>query len=498
MTTHAFSLDRLEVLDRSGTPLVSIGPLALRPGEILCVIGETGSGKSLLAQAAMGLLPQELHARGTFRFAHGKAVDARDRQALRALWDRETCIVPQEPAAALDPLARIARQLVDPDDGSKAADLLARVDLPAATGGLYPFEVSGGMAQRVLIANAAASPAGLVIADEPTKGLDTHRIARVTGLLRQLNDEGKTLLVITHDLAVVRALAGRVAIMKDGEIVETGETDEVLTRPRHPYSRAWLAADPRNWPACPTCLASDDVVLAAHGLSAAHHPARPLFRDLDLHVHRGEVLAVTGPSGVGKSTLGNVLLGLLPPLHGEVSWRGCDILRDRGGLRRLRRRFQKLHQDPATVFAPHRGIGAQLRDVLALSAARPDMEALRPVLERLHLSPALLHRRIGEVSGGEAQRLALARLLMLDPWLIVADEPTSRLDPIVQRETMMLLRDCVAERGLSLVLVSHNAELVRAVADTVLHLDGVTPGRQEPVAAGRQPLQLDAPLEAVG
>ncbi|WP_417766983.1 ABC transporter ATP-binding protein [Stappia sp.] len=498
MTAHAFSLDSLEIVDRTGTLLLNIGPLVLRSGEVLCVIGETGSGKSLLAQAAMGLLPGELDARGTFRFAGGRTVDAGDRAGLRALWDRETCIVPQEPAAALDPLARIARQLVVPASGSGIADQLARVDLPAAAGGLYPFEISGGMAQRVLIANAAASPAGLVIADEPTKGLDTDRIGRVTGLLRQLNDEGKTLLVITHDLTVVRALAGRVAIMKDGEIVETGATDEVLTRPRHPYSRAWLAADPRNWPACPTCLASNDVMLAAHGLSAGHDPARPLFRDLDLHVHRGEVLAVTGPSGVGKSTLGNVLLGLFPPLHGEVSWRGCDILRDRRGLRRLRRRFQKLHQDPATVFAPHRSVGAQLRDVMALSAGRPDMEALRPVLERLRLAPALLRRRIGEVSGGEAQRLALARLLMLDPWLIVADEPTSRLDPIVQRETMMLLRDCVAERGLSLVLVSHNAEMVRAVADTVLHLDGTAGGRQEPVAAGRQPWPVAAPLEAIG
>ena len=136
MTMHAFSLDRLEVLDRTGTPLLNIGPLALRSGDVLCVIGETGSGKSLLAQAATGLLPGELDARGTFRFASGRTVDAGDRAGLRALWDRETCIVPQEPAAALDPLARIARQLVAPASGSGIADQLARVDLPAATGGL--------------------------------------------------------------------------------------------------------------------------------------------------------------------------------------------------------------------------------------------------------------------------------------------------------------------------------------------------------------------------
>jgi len=493
MTGPALALDGLQVFDRARTSLLKIDRLALQPGEVLCVIGETGSGKSLLAQAAMGLLPEDLRARGVFRFASGQTIEAQNRAALRNLWNRETCIVPQEPVAALDPLSRIRRQLVVPRIGLGIAGLLARVDLPAATGELYPFEISGGMAQRVLIANAAGSSAGLVIADEPTKGLDADRIERVVDLLRQLNADGKTLLVITHDLAVVRALAGRVAIMKDGEIVETGGTQDVLSRPSHPYARAWLAADPRNWPACPTCLASDEVVLAAHDLSAGHHPRRPLFRNLDLHVHRGEVLAVTGPSGVGKSTLGNVLLGLLPPMRGEVSWGGCDILRDRRGLGRLRQRFQKLHQDPATVFAPHRDIGAQLRDVLAISAGRSDMEALQAVLERLRLAPSLLKRRIGEVSGGEAQRLALARLLMLEPWLIVADEPTSRLDPIVQRETMMLLRDCVAERGLSLVLISHNDELVRAVADTVLHLDGAgTTGHQSV-----QPLPEDLAIRPI-
>jgi peptide/nickel transport system ATP-binding protein len=274
----------------------------------------------------------------------------------------------------------------------------------------------------------------------------------------------------THDLDVVNGLGGEVAVMRDGVIVEQGPWERIRRAPAHPYTRAWIDADPGCWPACAACLDADDMVLAGHGLTFGYDAARPLFRDLDMHVRRGEVLALVGPSGAGKSTLGQVLLGLQRPQEGEVSWAGCDPYRDPTGARRLRRRYQKLHQDPATVFVPHRTIGAQLNDVLNLEDGVSFRAMLPDTLERLKLAPALLNRRVGEVSGGEAQRLAIARLLMLGPALIVADEPTSRLDPIVQKETIDLLRGEVRRTGLALVLVSHNRALVQATADEVVEL----------------------------
>jgi peptide/nickel transport system ATP-binding protein len=478
--TPALRLDGLTVRAPGGEALVDGASLSLPAGGCLCVIGQTGSGKSLVAQAVMGLLPTGLRAEGTVAVGP-ETFAAGDAKGLRGLWNRRTGLVPQEPAMALDPMARVGRQIGPASAGAVAA-ALAALDLAPVTLARYPFMLSGGMAQRVLVANARLSPAGLIVADEPTKGLDPDRVAGVLDLLRGLRAAGKALLVVTHDLAVARALGENgslIAVMRDAVIVETGPTEAVLAHPAHPYTRAWLAADPAHWAPCATCLLDGDVVLAAHGLSFSHERGAPLFAGLHLHLRRGEVLAVTGPSGTGKTTLGNVLLGLMPPRNGEVLWQGVDPYAEPAAARRLRRRYQKLHQDPAAAFVPHRALGRQLYDV-ATTEARAALPAL---LDRLRLRPTLLARRIAEISGGEAQRLALARLLLMEPAVIVADEPTSRLDPIVQRETILLLRDLVAERGLSVILVSHHAALVEAVADTVLALDRMT--TPEPVIRRR-------------
>jgi peptide/nickel transport system ATP-binding protein len=411
---------------------------------------------------------------GRIAFGDGPVIDAGDSGRLRALWSRHMTMIPQEPARAFDPVMRVGHQIAsDPTARPSAVfPALAAVDLEPKTAALYPFQLSGGMAQRALLAHALMTEAPLVIADEPTKGLDGPRVRQVVTLLRGLIDAGKTLLVVTHDLAVAQGLGGEVAVMRDGVFVEQGPWETVGNRPVHPYTRAWLDADPSLWPACASCLHADDMVLAGHDLTFGYRSGRPLFRNLDLHVRRGEVLALVGPSGIGKTTLGQVLLGLQRPQAGEVSWAGCDPYRDPAGARRLRRRYQKLHQDPATVFVPHRTVGAQFDDVMASGPEAVTRPALPPILDRLKLAPGLLARRIEEVSGGEAQRLAIARLLMLGPHLIVADEPTSRLDPIVQKETIDLLRGEVERTGLALILVSHNIRLVERVADTVVELGG--------------------------
>ena len=394
--------------------------------------------------------------------------DLSDPAALRRHWARDVLLLSQEPRAALDPTMRVGRQLAEAHapgrPGPEAA--LAAVDLPPATARAYPFTLSGGMAQRVLVASALGGAAPVVVVDEPTKGLDAARVGQVTALLRMLLDEGRTLVVITHDPALARGLDGSVAVLRDGGIVEC----RPAAAPHHPYTREWLAADPVGWPACERCQDMDDLVAAGHGLMFGFPGRPPLFTDLDLHVPRGGVLALTGPSGSGKTTLGNILVGLQPPGAGELTWAGADIYRDRRALTRLRRRYQKLHQDPATAFVPHRPIGRQLADLAEVVPGLQLDTALPPLLDRLRLRDALLKRYPSEVSGGEAQRLAIARLLLLEPSMIVADEPTSRLDPILQRETILLLRSLVQERSIGLVLISHDPALVRSVADDAVVL----------------------------
>lgn len=462
MSGRILSIRGLSLSDASGTRLLEPIDLHVRAGRALCVVGETGSGKSLLALAVMGLLPRGIAVEGDVSVAGSEPVPAHDHAKLRKLWHHVTCLLPQEPIAALDPLARVGRQLVDASTGASLESVNLHADVLRA----YPFELSGGMAQRVLLANAAASTARVVVADEPTKGLDPANTTAAVELLCGLLHMGKALVVVTHDPYVVRALGGDVLVLKDGAVIESGQTDIVFARPTHAYTREWLAADPRTWPRCLTCLVENDIVLAGHGLTFGYGNGPALFEGLDLHLRRGEILALMGPSGCGKSTLGNVVLGLQAPRAGDVSWRGCDPYFDPIGAKRLRRRYQKLHQDPAGPFGPYLSIGTQLDEVRRF--VRLNDSALDPILDRLKLRRSTLGRRVGEVSGGEAQRAALARLLLLDPWVIFADEPTSRLDPVVQRESLRLLRQITTDTGLAVVLVTHSPEIARAMADNAI------------------------------
>ncbi len=462
----------LTICDGGGRMLVGDVTLSAGPGEALVLIGETGSGKSLIAQALLGLLPDGFSACGTLRLAAGPPTALSDRAALHRHWAGEVLLLPQEPRAALDPTMRIGRQLAEVQAAGRPgpAAALQAVGLPPETASAYPFALSGGMAQRVLVASALGGSAPVVVVDEPTKGLEPARVDQVIALLRVLLAEGRTLLVTTHDPALARGLGGSVAVLQHGRVVEHRAATALFAAPHHAYTREWLAADPTTWPVCEPCLDMGELVAAGHGL-AFGFPGRPrLFADLDVHVPRGGVLALTGPSGAGKTTLGNVLVGLQPPDAGELTWAGADPYRDRRALNRLRRRYQKLHQDPASAFVPDRPIGRQLEDLGAVVPGLDPGAALAPLLGQLRLREGLLRRLPGEVSGGEAQRLAIARLLLLDPAMIVADEPTSRLDPILQRETIMLLRGLVRDRGIGLVLISHDRALIRSVADDVVEI----------------------------
>jgi peptide/nickel transport system ATP-binding protein len=279
----------------------------------------------------------------------------------------------------------------------------------------------------------------------------------VVSMLRSHVDEGGTLLTITHDVSVARALGGTIAVMLDGRIVEHEAADRLLTHPRHPYTQRLLAADPNAWPQR-TPRVAGDLVLSAQRV-AKGFGARRLFANVDLTVGAGELVAITGPSGSGKTTLGNLLLGL--------------IAADAGVIVRPQQappwKYQKLYQDPVASFAPRATLRTLLEDVVERHGR--EWSAVDGLLRQVRLSATLLDRRPHEVSGGELQRFALVRVLLIEPVLIFADEPTSRLDPITQQETLELLVDTAADRDCALILVTHDHVIAEKLGARIVSLD---------------------------
>lgn len=449
---------------QGGTPILHPVSLHLEPGEPLVILGETGSGKSLLAQAIMGTLPRDLAARG--RVVLGDhLLDAARPDGFRPLWGRQIAVLPQEPWLSLDPLMRAKGQVTEahhlvrgmtvPDARAQATADLDRLGL-AEAGTRYPHELSGGMAQRVAIAAARAGGARIVIADEPTKGLDAARRDEVADLLLAELARGGGLLVITHDLALARRIGGRMIVLREGRVVETGPTATVMGAPKQAYTRDLIAADPENWEVRNRRPAGAPVLTATE--LAADRGGVRLFSDLSFDLSAGRILGVTGPSGCGKSTLGDVVLGLAPPSAGRMS-RSAGLAPTA---------FQKLYQDPVAAFPRHRTLGRTLADVARRHGEPQDrIDRLMP---RLGLAPVLLTRKPDAVSGGELQRLALLRLLLVRPKFIFADEPTSRLDPITQKQVIDLLCETATTEGCAIMLVSHDPELVARTADHVLSL----------------------------
>lgn len=455
-TTPVLRVDGLSVHAGPRTLLRDI-TFELQAGTCLTLVGESGAGKSLLAQAVMGNLPAGLHAQGWVTLK-GVSTPARDTQARRPLWGQTLALLPQEPSLALDPLMRIAPQLAEVHErvcGRPPAEARTATSHALQMAGLgdaaqhYPWQISGGMAQRATATMALAGGAQVLLVDEPTKGLDRHWQNQTIAWLQAVMQAGGGVITITHDLRVARALGGQLLVLKDGTLVEQGDTATVLQAPQHDFTRRLVAANSAHWSHRPAPPAGD-WVLRATGLRKCFGD-RTLFSDLDLLLRRGERLVVQGPSGIGKSTLGNVLLGLHPADAGVIT-RAPDL---------PVWALQKLYQDPTASFAPHATLERSLRDVAALHR-QPWSNVLR-WLDRLHLPHALLQRRPGQVSGGELQRLALARVLSAQPALVFADEPTSRLDPITQQETLNVLLDAMDDIKAALLLVTHDEDIARAV-----------------------------------
>lgn len=453
----------ITVRDGAATLLAPLS-LLLNPGEPLVILGETGSGKSLMAQALMGTLPPELGAKGQVVVGQ-HVLNASEPHRFRGLWGREIGVLPQEPWLSLDPVMRARGQIAEAHQlvrglDRRAARVQAGSDLGAlglaGAEDLYPHQLSGGMAQRVAIAAARAGGARIVIADEPTKGLDAARRDDVAHLL--LSEMGETggLLIITHDLALARMMGGRMIVLRSGEIVEQGATEQVFAAPQQPYTKALLAADPENWTPRQGAKTGSPVVSARE--LAVERSGRTVFAGITLDIAAGEVLGVSGPSGCGKSSLGDALLGLLRPSKGTIT--RCSEKHPFA--------FQKLYQDPVAAFPRKRVLGKTIADTLALSGENSN--TIDGLLDRLGLDPRLLNRRPDAVSGGELQRLSLLRVLLRKPDFIVADEPTSRLDPITQAQVISLLTEIADQDDVAVMLVSHDTALIRNTTDAVLTL----------------------------
>ncbi len=444
-------VDNLQV--RSGSlSLVDNASLELEPGTPLVLLGETGSGKSILLAAIMGTLPRELVAEGTIEL-FGTTSRAGNQAARHTSWGSQIAILPQEPWFALDPTMRCLPQVAEGYDEAGRRELareaLEKLGLANAEKKL-PKALSGGMAQRVAFAAARAGGANLLLADEPTKGLDSSFRRNIVPTLMQAVEGQGSLLAVTHDVEVARMLGGRAAIMWQGRIIEQGPTEELLNQPRHPYTRELIAAAPASWPTRDH-PSNGQIMLSAHGISKTFG-GQSVLRDFQCDIRERERITISGPSGSGKSTLGNILIGLIPPDSGTIRRTHADP----------HWKFQKLYQDPAAAFAPRVTIRRSLKDLVYLH--RIPWKGVEESMAKVRLSENLLDRLPGQVSGGELQRFAIVRALLLEPHFLFADEPTSRLDPITQRQVMDILIQTTARQDCSLMVVTHDADIAKNVA----------------------------------
>jgi len=467
---------------------------ALSKGETLALVGESGSGKSVTALSILKLLPypSASHPTGSIRFRGEELLDA-DEHDLRKVRGNDITMVFQEPMTSLNPLHTVERQigeildlhqgLTGPKARRRIVELLGLVGIrdPESRLDSFPHQLSGGQRQRVMIAMALANNPDLLIADEPTTALDVTVQAQILELLRKLRREtGMALLLITHDLGIVRHMADRVAVMRHGEIVESGVTKEVFAAPRHPYTRQLIDAEPKGAP--PPYVPTAPVVVEASRLKVWFPIKRGLLRrtvghvkavnGVDVRVRAGQTLGVVGESGSGKTTLGLALLRLISS-DGPVLYLGQHIEAFQSReMRPLRKDMQIVFQDPYGSLSPRLSIRQIVEEGLLIQ--NPSMSAeererrVSSALQEVGIEPASMERYPHEFSGGQRQRIAIARAMVLEPKFVMLDEPTSALDMSVQAQIVDLLRDLQERHDLAYLFISHDLKVVRALANEVI------------------------------
>ncbi|MDF1610254.1 ABC transporter ATP-binding protein [Hoeflea sp. YIM 152468] len=476
-------------------PLVQGLSFDLRRGEVLAIAGESGSGKSITSLACMGLLPQPAVriTEGSIRLGETELTDLPESQ-MRALRGARIAMIFQEPMTALNPVMSIGRQLIeairahDPvsvsDARARALEAVRAVRLSQPEKRLeqFPHELSGGMRQRVMIAMAIALRPDVLIADEPTTALDVTVQREVLDLLRDLQrDLSTSVILITHDMGVVAEMADRVIIMRHGSTVESASTVDLFETPREDYTRDLLAAVPRiGGAAARAALKKQESLVRIEDVSVRFPIRQGVLGRIKAQVHavehvsleiiRGETLSLVGESGCGKSTIAKALVGLVP-YSGNIEINGKNLVRlNAAGRKALRRDLQIIFQDPMAALDARMTVGELIREPLAIhdiGTAEEQRARVYQLLERVDLSPAYYNRYPHQFSGGQRQRICIARALALEPQLIVCDESVAALDVSIQARILDLLRDLQKEMGVTYLFISHDMAVVENISDRV-------------------------------
>ena len=470
----------------------------LHAGETLALVGESGSGKSVTALSILQLLnPEQVsYPSGSIRYKGEELVGA-NKQTLKHIRGDRIGMIFQEPMTSLNPLHTVEKQinevlLLHKGMGREQArertlELLGLVGLDQVGERLqaFPHQLSGGQRQRVMIAMALANEPDILIADEPTTALDVTVQAQILTLLGELQEKlGLAVLLITHDLTVVRNVASRVCVMRDGVIHETGPTKKVFDSPQHEYTRALLGAEPVG--DAPVVDSKGQVIIEAEDLKVWFPIKRGFFRrtvghvkavdGISLKLEVGETLGVVGESGSGKTTLAQALLRLIPS-EGRIVFDGQEISNFAGNdLKGLRQNMQVVFQDPYGSLSPRMSVGSIILEGLHAhklsNGQEADEQRAIDVLAQVGLEPDALHRYPHEFSGGQRQRIAIARAMILQPKLLMLDEPTSALDRAVQVQMIELLRELQVKHGLSYLFISHDLKVVRAMSNRIIVMKG--------------------------
>ncbi len=483
----------------------------VKKGETVALVGESGSGKSVTALSTVQLLGDSAMIEGEVRY-DGKQMVGASEAELRRVRGNDISFIFQEPMTSLNPLHTIQKQLAEsielhqglrgPAVRERILELLTKVGIrdPETRLTAYPHQLSGGQRQRVMIAMALANGPELLVADEPTTALDVTIQAQILDLLAELKAaEGMSMLFITHDLTIVRRMADRVCVMKNGEIVEQGPTEEIFANPTHPYTRLLLAAESTGTPA--PVSESAEVVAETSDLRIWFPIQRGLLKKTvghikavnaaTLSVRAGETIGIVGESGSGKTTLALAIMRLIRS-EGPILLLGrrIDGLNQRQ-MRPLRRDMQIVFQDPFGSLSPRMTVEQIIAEGLGVhgtEGGRNAHEMVAEMMAEVGLDPAMMHRYPHEFSGGQRQRIAIARALVLRPRLIVLDEPTSALDMTVQVQIVKLLRDLQQKYGLAYLFISHDLKVVRAMSHKVMVMQN-----GDVVEAGTAEAIFDAP-----
>jgi peptide/nickel transport system ATP-binding protein len=494
MTAPLLALGELSIsLPPGGTRAAAVTALTLQigSGEIVCLVGESGSGKSATALAIMGLLAPGMRARGSARLLGEELLSASERR-LCQLRGARIGMVFQEPLTALNPMMTCARQVEEvfalhgireaKERRRRALSALAEVGLdePARIAASYPHQLSGGQRQRVVIAMALALQPDLLIADEPTTALDVTSQAQILALIKSIQRaRGMGVLFVTHDFGVVSEIADRVAVLRAGELVELGPVRAILEAPSHPYTRALLAAVPSLAPRSRERTFGARKLLEVEGLSKRYEAPSGWLRrrakvlaaeSVSLDIRRGEILGLVGESGSGKSTIARCVARLVEPDQGRILFDGEDVTRIRGsGLKQFRRRVQIVFQDPNRSLNPRRSIGATLIEGPMNFGARREeaLESARDLLRLVRIDAGALSRFPHDFSGGERQRISIARALAMGPDLLIADEAVSALDVSVQADVLRLLDELRERLRLTILFITHDLRVAAQLCDRV-------------------------------